>query len=60
MLRHFFITALRNMAANRLQSAIAILGLAVGLWAAIMAGLLIVNQILTASFPAAAHSTLWQ
>ncbi len=50
MLRHYLIVALRNMAATRLQSAIAILGLAVGLWAAIAAGLLIVNQTSFDSF----------
>jgi putative ABC transport system permease protein len=44
MLRHFFITALRTLAANRLQSAIAIFGLAVGLMAAILAGIIIHNQ----------------
>jgi putative ABC transport system permease protein len=50
MFRHYLTTALRNLAANRLQSAIAILGLAVGLWAAIVAGLLIVNQTSYDSF----------
>jgi putative ABC transport system permease protein len=44
MLRHFLTAALRNMAANRLQSAIAIFGLAIGLMAAILAGIIIHNQ----------------
>jgi putative ABC transport system permease protein len=56
MLRHFLITALRSLAATRLQSAIAILGLAVGLWAAIVAGLLIVNQTSFDSFIPGSHS----
>nr|MBA2587012.1 ABC transporter permease [Alphaproteobacteria bacterium] len=44
MLRHLLVTALRNLAANRLQSAIAISGLAIGLMAAILAGIVIRNQ----------------
>ena len=44
MLRHFLIAALHNMAANRLQSVVAIFGLSVGLWAAITAGIVIHNQ----------------
>jgi len=38
MFRHYLIAALRNLAGNRLQSAIAILGLSVGIAAAILAG----------------------
>jgi len=45
MLRHFLITTWRSLEANRLQSAIAIFGLSLGLAAAILAGLLIVNQL---------------
>src|SRR5689334_7824403 len=45
MLRHFLITTWRCLQANRLQSAIAIFGLSLGLAAAILAGLLIVNQM---------------
>ncbi len=44
MFRHYLTTALRNMAANRLQSAIAIFGLSIGLAAAILAGIVIHNQ----------------
>src|SRR5579872_2539114 len=45
MLRHFLITTWRSLQANRLQSVIAIFGLSLGLAAAILAGLLIVNQL---------------
>ncbi len=45
MIRHYFVAAWRNMAANKLISAIAILGLAVGLAAVILAGLIIRNQL---------------
>ena len=45
MLRHFLITTWRSLQANRLQSAIAIFGLSLGLAAAILAGLFIVNQL---------------
>ena len=44
MIRHYFIAALRNMAANKLVSAISIFGLAVGLAAAILASIVIRNQ----------------
>jgi putative ABC transport system permease protein len=44
MLHHYLIAALRNLAANRLQSAVAILGLSVGIAAAILAGLVVRNQ----------------
>src|SRR6478735_1447164 len=45
MLRHFLITTWRTLQANRLQSVIAIFGLSLGLAAAILASLLIVNQL---------------
>jgi putative ABC transport system permease protein len=45
MIRHHFIAALRNMAANRLISAIAILGLAVGIAAALLMALVMRNQM---------------
>ena len=45
MLRHFLITTWRSLEANRLQSAIAILGLSLGIAAAILDGLLIANQL---------------
>jgi putative ABC transport system permease protein len=45
MVRHYFIAAIRNMAANKLQSAIAILGLAVGIAAAILMALAVRNQL---------------
>ena len=45
MLRHFLVTTLRILGANRLQSAIAIFGLSLGLAAAILDGLLIANQL---------------
>jgi putative ABC transport system permease protein len=45
MLRHYLMAALRNMAANKLLSAIAILGLAAGIAAAILMGLVIRNQM---------------
>jgi putative ABC transport system permease protein len=44
MLRHLLVAALRNLAANPLQSAIAISGLAIGMVAAILAGIVIRNQ----------------
>jgi len=44
MIRHYFIAALRNMAANRLISAIAILGLSVGIAAALLMALVVRNQ----------------
>lgn len=45
MLRHFLITTWRTLGANKLQSAIAILGLALGLAAAILDGLVVANQM---------------
>ena len=45
MLRHYLIAALRNMAANRLLTAIAVFGLAIGIAAAILTGLVIRNQL---------------
>jgi len=45
MLRHFLVTTWRTLQANPLQSAIAIFGLSLGLAAAILASLLIVNQL---------------
>jgi putative ABC transport system permease protein len=45
MLRHFLVTTLRTLGANRLQSAIAIFGLALGLAAAILDGLVVANQM---------------
>jgi putative ABC transport system permease protein len=45
MLRHFLVTTLRILGANRLQSAIAIFGLALGLAAAILDGLVVANQL---------------
>ncbi|HTC84092.1 MAG TPA: ABC transporter permease [Rhizomicrobium sp.] len=45
MMRHFLITTWRTLQANRLQSVIAIFGLSLGISAAILAGLLIVNQL---------------
>jgi putative ABC transport system permease protein len=56
MFRHYLIAALRNMAATRLQSIIAIFGLSVGLWAAIVAGLLIANQTSFDSFISGSRS----
>src|SRR3954467_11313249 len=50
MLRHFLTAALRNLAATRLQSAIAILGLAIGIWAATLDGLVIASQYSFDSF----------
>src|SRR5580658_9882933 len=44
MIQHYLITAWRNLAANKLQSAIAIGGLTIGLTAAILAGIVGVNQ----------------
>jgi putative ABC transport system permease protein len=45
MFRHYLIAALRNMAANRLTTAIAIFGLALGITAAILMALVIRNQL---------------
>jgi putative ABC transport system permease protein len=45
MIRHIVIAAWRNMAANKLQTIIAISGLALGLTAVILAGLIIRNQL---------------
>jgi putative ABC transport system permease protein len=45
MIRHIIIAGLRNIAANKLLSAIAIFGLSVGIAIAIMAGLLVRNQL---------------
>lgn len=45
ILRHFLITTWRSLQANLLQSVIAIFGLSLGLAAAILAGLVIVNQL---------------
>jgi putative ABC transport system permease protein len=45
MLRHIFIAAWRNMAANKLISAIAIGGLSIGIAAAILMGLVVRNQM---------------
>jgi putative ABC transport system permease protein len=45
MIRHILIAAWRNMAANRLISAIAILGLAVGIAAALLMAAVIRNQL---------------
>jgi len=45
MFRHYLISALRNMAANRLQSAIALGGLAIGIATALMMALAIRSQL---------------
>jgi len=45
MLRNFLVTTLRILDTNRLQSAIAIFGLALGLAAAILDGLVVANQL---------------
>ena len=45
MIRHLLIAAFRNMAANRLLSAISIMGLAVGIAVAILMGLVVRNQM---------------
>jgi putative ABC transport system permease protein len=45
MIRHILIAAWRNLAANRLTSAIAILGLAVGIAAALLMAAVIRNQL---------------
>lgn len=45
MLRHFLIVAIRNMAANRLLTAISVFGLAIGIAAAILMGQVIRNQL---------------
>ena len=45
MIRHFFIASLRNLAANRVQSAIAIAGLSIGIAAALLIGLFIRSQL---------------
>lgn len=50
MVRHFLVAALRSMAANPLQTAIAIFGLSVGLAAAILAGIIALNQMRFDSF----------
>jgi putative ABC transport system permease protein len=44
MLRNILAAALRHLARNRLYAAISVLGLAVGLWASLVAGLVIRNQ----------------
>ena len=44
LIRNCLMAALRSMAASPLQSAIAIGSLALGLWAAILAGVIAVNQ----------------
>ena len=44
MLRHLIIAALRNLNANRLQSAIAIIGLSIGIAAALIMALVVRNQ----------------
>jgi putative ABC transport system permease protein len=50
MLKHILIAAWRNMMANRLISAIAILGLAVGIAAALLMALVVRNQMSFDSF----------
>src|SRR5689334_13475611 len=45
MFRHLTIAALRNLAANRLQSAIAIVGLSIGITAALLMALVVRNQL---------------
>src|SRR5665213_1890163 len=45
MFRHNVIAALRNMAANKLSTAIAIIGLSIGITAAILMALVIRNQL---------------
>src|SRR5688572_19318381 len=45
MIRHVLVAGLRNIAANKLLSAIAIFGLSIGIATAIMAGLLVRNQL---------------
>jgi putative ABC transport system permease protein len=45
MLRHFLVTTWRILGANKLQSAIAIFGLSLGLAAAILDGLVVANQL---------------
>jgi hypothetical protein len=50
MLRHIIIATWRNMAANRLISTIAILGLAVGIAAALLMSLVMRNQLSYDSF----------
>jgi len=44
LIRNWLMACLRGMAASPVQSAIAIGSLAIGLWAAILAGLIVVNQ----------------
>ena len=44
MFRHLVIAALRNLSANRLQSAIAIIGLSIGIASALLMALVIRNQ----------------
>ena len=50
MFRHYLIAAWRNLAANALQSTIAMGGLALGLAAAVLAGLMVRNQLNYNSF----------
>ncbi len=45
MIRHYLIAAWRNLAANKLQSAIAIFGLSAGIAAAILMALVVRNQL---------------
>src|SRR5579864_5228163 len=45
MLKHFLVAALRNMAANKLQTAIAVFGLSIGITAALLMALVIRNQL---------------
>lgn len=45
MLRSALASALRNLARNRMYVAIGVIGLAVGLWAALMAGVVVRNQL---------------
>ncbi len=44
LIRNWLVSALRSMAGSPLQSAIAVGSLAIGLWAAILAGLIVANQ----------------
>src|SRR4029077_18934083 len=44
MFRNFLAAALRHLARNRVYAAISVLGLAVGLWAALIEGLVLRNQ----------------
>ena len=45
VIRHYFTSALRNLAANRIQSIIAIAGLSIGIAAALLISLLIRSQL---------------